>query len=205
MKTLVITIFVLCLVSGANATTAISSTFDTDLEMWTGTGSGRFIYNASGGNPGGYVQFNDESGTGGDGWLSAPAKFLGNWSVLENQRTLSWDHKIIQTGGTGEILYGQAIISGPGGSAKFTSSKYMTNTRWETFSVSINQSEWSVMAGSWAGILNNVTTLDIRIEAVHNVSGPLDICGIDNVTLIPEPATLLLLGLGGLFLRRKRS
>jgi hypothetical protein len=28
---------------------------------------------------------------------------------------------------------------------------------------------------------------------------------IDNVVLTPEPATLLLLGLGGLMLRRKRS
>jgi hypothetical protein len=185
----------------------VSSTFDTNLEMWTGTGSGNFTFHASGGNPGGYVQYNDVSGTGGDGWLSAPAKFLGNWSALENQSTLSWDHIIIQTGGSGQLLQGQAIISGPGGSARFTSDEYMTDAGWKTFSAPINYSAWAVTAGSWADILNNVTTLQIRIEAVHNDSGPLDIDGIDNVTLnsVPEPATLLLLGLGGLAMRAKRS
>jgi len=189
-------------VFGANF---VCSTFDTDLEMWTGIGSGSFTFHASGGNPGGYVQYNDVSGTSEDGWLVAPAKFLGNWSVLENPSTLSWDHIIIQTGGSGyQILQGEAIISGPGGSARFKSSEYMTNTGWKTFSAPINNSTWAVTSGSWAGILNNVTALQIRIEAVHNNAGPLDIDGIDNITITPEPATLLLLGLGAVMLRKRK-
>jgi hypothetical protein len=53
----------------------VSSTFDTDLDGWVGL-DGSFSYQSSGGNPGGYIQFYDSAGTG---FISAPAKFLGDW------------------------------------------------------------------------------------------------------------------------------
>ena len=69
---------VLVLALGETAQAAgvfVSSTFDTDFDGWTGEG-GCYTYQTTGGNPGGYMQFSDCSSTG---YISAPAKFLGNW------------------------------------------------------------------------------------------------------------------------------
>ena len=57
-------IMILFLVSGisliqpANADTIASSSFDADAEGWTGSGTS-FSWEGSGGNPGGYMQFDN--------------------------------------------------------------------------------------------------------------------------------------------------
>ena len=121
------------------------STFDTDLDGWTGEGTGSFLYENQGGNPGGFVKFLDISGTTGDGWLVAPTKFLGDWSSFEGKASLSWDHIILQIGGVPEILQAQAIISGPGGSARCTTTDYM-QTSWKTFSTPIDVTKWAILS-----------------------------------------------------------
>ena len=151
----------------------IVSTFETQTEGWTLRGSGRLSFKAAGGNPGGFLRYDDVAGTGGDGWIIAPAKFLGDWSFLDQRGVLSWDHIIINPGGSASILKGTATISGPGGSATFTSPNYFT-TQWQTFSVPISQTAWSV-TGSWDNLLTNITDLRIRIEACHNGGPGLDV------------------------------
>lgn len=180
------------------------STFDTGLDGWTLIGSGKLSHRTTGGNPGGFARFDDESGTAGDGWISAPAAFLGDWSSLDGVGTLSWDHIILDPGGGPTILRGAAYFSGPAGSASFQSNQYFT-TSWQTFSAPIDRSRWTV-TGSWPNLLANVTFLRIRIEAAHNAGPTLDKTGIDSVSLIPEPScfTLVTLAGTGLLLRRRR-
>jgi len=170
------------------------SDFSTGLDGWSAVGSGTLSYSSTGGNPLGYAQYTDIGGTVGDGGLVAPSKFLGNWSALNGIGQLKWDHIIISTGGGPDIVNEGAIISGPGGQATFTGS--LCQTTWTTFSAPINSANWTINSGSWNTILNNVTSLEIRIEGVHNSAGPLDVDGVDNVHLTPEPSALTLLCFG---------
>jgi hypothetical protein len=173
------------------STASVSSTFDTGLDGWTLTGSGKLSFQSAGGHPGSFARYDDIAGTGGDGWIIAPAKFLGNWKPFDKIGSLAWDHIILQTGGAPEILKASVTISGPDGSATWSSPTYLTTT-WQTFSAPITQTAWKV-SGSWDNLLANVTTLKIRIEACHNGGPSLDIDSIDNITLIPEPATIFFL------------
>jgi hypothetical protein len=77
------------------------------------------------------------------------------------------------------------MIAGPGGFAMCTTLESMKEF-WKSLSVPVSQPAWTVTSGSWAGLINNVTELKIRIEAVWNNTSPLDIDGIDNVVLTKE-------------------
>ncbi|MBE0536024.1 MAG: PEP-CTERM sorting domain-containing protein [Phycisphaerae bacterium] len=63
---------------------------------------------------------------------------------------------------------------------------------WATYSLSFIANDVPISIGKQIGI-----------EFV-NVSAQASWIGIDNVRLVPEPMTLVLLGLGGLFLRKRR-
>jgi len=165
----------------------ISSVFDTNLEGWTLIGNPVLSHQESGGNPSGFARYDDTPGPLGDGWIVAPAEFLGDWSSLDGVGWLSWDHKILDLGqGGGNILFGQAKISGPGGGATYTSSIQFT-TYWTAFLSPLNESDWFLASGSWSELLANITELQLRIEGVHSVGPALSVNGIDNVSLCPPP------------------
>ena len=175
----------LVFVLSVNLAHAQQSTFETGLEGWTHIGSGLLEHdNRDGGNPGGYARFEDAPGPGGDGWLIAPARFLGDWTRLDNIGELSWDHRVVSAGDVGNYVFAQAYIAGPGGSAMYTSSQLLGHG-WRSYSAPITRSAW-VVSGDWSALLHNVTELRIRIEGVHNNGPQLDIDGIDNVGLAPR-------------------
>lgn len=155
----------------------VVSTFDSSLEGWTGA---EISHMATGGNPGGYIHFVDPDSSGNS--VIAPAMFQGDWTVFQS---LSYDHRIFGTGTINQIVDYEVQISGPGGSAVWTSDPATGVTPWVTLVASLQEAEWSV-SGSWAGLLSNVTTLSIRIEHVDN-SGGGDVEGIDNVRLSGVP------------------
>ena len=180
------------------------STFDSSLEGWTLVGNPALSHQATGGNPGGFARYDDTSGSAGDGWIVAPSNYLGNWLLLDGVGWLSWDHKILDPGqGGGMVLDGQATISGPGGSAIYFSDVQFVE-QWQSYAAPLAESAWVVTGGSWATLLANVTELQIRIESVHNEGPALDINGVDNVALVPEPSSLALLLVGTLVVRRRR-
>ncbi len=200
---------VMLVVGGSAARADIISTFDTGLDGWSGLASqgpaSQYSWGPTGGNPGGYFDFIDQAPT--SGTITAPAQFLGNWSSLNGNGSLKWDQILFSTGGDPES-YGpfEADISGPGGSATFTSAIDDTVVgRWITITAPIDQSSWTVTKGTWAGLLADVTSLNLSIEDVTNihtpsVADPGDHDGIDNVILgansVPEPTSLTLLGVG---------
>jgi hypothetical protein len=193
MKTVVSILFLLLIFTANLSYADIVSSFGASLEGWTLEGNGILSCFSAGGNPGGYAHWADQTGTLGDGWLIAPSAFLGNWSIYNGIGSLSWDHIIISTGDVGNIVTPSAIISGPGGTATYTGGQFQTS--WHTLSAPINASSWTVNSGSWSSILNNVTSLKIRMEAVWN-KGALDVDGMDNIRLAPEPSGIMLLGIG---------
>jgi len=178
-------VFVILTNSVVSQAVNVRSTFDSDIDGWGYEGSGNLYYISQGGHFSGYARYEDISGGGGDGWIIAPAKFHGDWTTLDGQGVLSWDHIILQAGGVGTILQAQAMIEGPGGTARCTTPEFMTEY-WKEFSVPIDETAWWVISGTWADLISNVTVLKIRIEAVWNNASPLDIDGVDNVILTDE-------------------
>lgn len=166
--------------------TSVESHFDEDLGGWTLTEGGSFFQtdSAPGGNPGGYARYHDMSGYG--GWIIAPSKFLGDWSGLDADGELSFDHIIIQKGNCATVGDPSIQISGPGGRASFEHAA-VEPQGWVHFSAPIARDSWTIEAGDWDALLENVTELQIAIEVVTNQCSPTDQDGIDNVVLSPAP------------------
>jgi len=184
------------------------STFDTDLEGWTGSQPAPEVsWAGTDGNPGGYARFFDliPDYT----FLIAPAPFLGDWSDLDGSGVLSYDHKVFSSGLYDVARPYEVRISGPGGSANWTGATPTGPTGWVPQVIPIRQDAWTLLAGTWSGLLASVDTLTIRIEPFANVEGgDPEVCGIDNVQLVPEPSSLLALfsGVAALAaLRRRRA
>lgn len=142
-------------------------------------------------------------------WFSAPAKFLGN-KRLAYQSWLEWD---IKTFTDGKPDVGLILTGGSGVNAHTLYYVNMTQPKeniWTHYSIALDStdSHWRVDSPSgaapteaqWRAVLLNLKGLYILGDWLY---GP-DQTQIDNVYLVPEPATVALLLLGGAALLRRR-
>ncbi len=218
-----------------------ATTFSDGLDSWTAvdvTASGNnttqtgVSYVSSGGNPGGYASFNDAASAGGTTYLVAPSSFLGNYEQkgLDGFGSISFDH-IITASGKGDTFDNyEIILSGPGSNPVTATwigtMPVLTNTGttqnpdfttpWVTETAPLIQSMWTVTGGTWVGLLENVASLEIRVELVdnnHSGVSSTDTEGIDNIVLsttVPEPRSLIMAVAGFSFVgfmtwRRRRT
>lgn len=202
-----------------SAGAAVLSTFDSNADGW-GIVSFRDLsipdysifgnyaptYNATGGNPGGYISSTDPDA--GDFTFSAPSQFLGNQSGSVGQ-TLSYD--TFHAGAMSFAGVGSDLILTDGTTRLLWRANPSLNlgSAWQTINVPLSPSaEWTVNSPTGAlattadfqAVLGNLTGLFIRGEYT---SGS-ETAALDNVRLnsaatgnVPEPASALLL-LGGL-------
>ena len=177
---------------------ALQTSFDSGLDGWTAFGIA-ISWQSSGGNPGGYLRGDDLADAS---YLIAPAAFLGNLSAFDGGQ-MSFDHIAIDldgfpiAGAGGEVT----IFSG---AQSATADLLTPSLSWQTGSVPLTAAAWGVSQATWTGILANVTAIYIVIDSTFGVGTD----GFDNFTIVPEPATALLLGGGiagvALFRRRRR-
>jgi len=182
------------------------STFDTDLDGWTCELPSACGWSATLGNPGGYLRF--VAPTAQRNVAVAPAMFLGNWSGLDEQGSLFLDLRVVSFDegslfGSFENAFGNYFIriEGPGGIATSTVPTPEGETGWVTLGIPIRESAWYLSGGSWTALLQDVQDIQF-VSGIINGGGEAD--ALDNVRLVPEPATSLLMGIGLLALARWR-
>lgn len=93
---LVVLLMALVLMPAAASAGTVTSTFDDGADGWTATEPDEVAWAPAGGNPDGYLRFEELSGV--NTYIIAPPAFLGDWSALEGSGSLQYDHKIFSTG-----------------------------------------------------------------------------------------------------------
>ncbi len=162
----------------------VYSTFDGDADGWVSS-STAFQHYPQAGNPDGCIGLED---VGSDGnWAIAPAKFLGDWTALNERGAVFFDHKVFDPG-TGVLeSYGyQVRISGPNGAQATWYGPTPTGaTPWRSMRVPIRESAWTLSEGTnWSQLLRNVTKFEVKMEMFNNSGGTSnDKDALDNIGL----------------------
>ncbi|HNO77854.1 MAG TPA: PEP-CTERM sorting domain-containing protein [Phycisphaerae bacterium] len=213
MQGRIIALCTLCcavLAQSANAN-PLSDFDDGTLQGWTAIATpwdgdpfgGTFELVTSGGNPGGYIHAIDESSIGGL-LVAGPAEFSGD---LSGYTAVQYDEYIYSNP---QIVHGTSLfLLGANGTSYRSIQPLDQVATWATRTVPLEEGSWMLNPGSigtesFAEVLLDAT---LAVEfSVSVTSFPTLEAGIDNITLVPEPASLALLGLGGiaLFSRRRR-
>jgi hypothetical protein len=174
---------------------SIESLFDSGDEGWTATGA-QITYEASGGNPDGYLNIKD---TGGDTFfVVAPSKFYGNLSNFDGG-FISYDViSIVPTSpltsvGSG---FGRIQILGGGSNVTFDyapNPPIPSNQSWTEYFVPMNAIAWNTTKENWENVLSNVTSINLILEPNNEST-----VGFDNFKLqpVPLPPSSLLFGTG---------
>lgn len=205
MKIIVLSVFAVVMTQSVSG---IVSSFDVDDEDWRITGdaqSGSVLpdYHSTGGNPDGYISADDDV-QGGTWYFQAPSKFHGDFSQAYGT-DIEFDLR--QSNTSSQFDNVDIFISGSGTTLVYDTA-YNPSTTWTSYSVLLTEaSGWKIssLGGSmpsqsqFNSVLSNIT--DIKIRGEYR-SGP-DTGSLDNVTLVPEPASLVLIGAGSLILRKK--
>jgi len=187
-----------------------STGFDSTLDGWSAyaflgsslanfmvtTGS-ELMFQPSGGNPGGYMEFTDVE-VDRTTWFLAPVGLLGDWSDNDGG-SITFDQKVFDGGSASPLAitpYAVALI-GPGGVASWQGSNPSTYD-WVSVMVPIHEGSWNVTSGSWDALLDDVMAFGIKAELISNSS---DVVGVDNIVIaeapsVPIPGAVWLLGSG---------
>ena len=200
MKKLLLFMMVCGMVGVVSA--AFVETFDSDSANWnygygTGFAIGTTTWNASGGNPDGHI-----SGASANLyaiWTYDTAAY-GDMTGL----TMTIDTKITDAEvGTAQFYVGK-------GNTYYINGTWSLggDTAWATHQTTLDAAHFTIWTQGGAGndTLANVLAApdDIGIFFGGNLVSGSGVVLVDNFGTIPEPATMLLLGLGGLLIRRKK-
>lgn len=183
----------------AQSQTFASSTFDWDLNGWRGdTCQGGFSWVQQGGAPDGHLRWAEPCSST---FALAPEEFLGDWSSLSGTGALSFDYRIAARPTDGNARPYEVVVWGADGSVlRWAQDTPNTVTDWTHFVIPIRSENWITVVGDFESAIVNVRSLRIRIRMFDNTLPQQD-NRIDNVILsVPEPSSLLALGVCGGFL-----
>lgn len=183
----------LCKAAAPDPVVPFCSEFSSGIDGWSlvDAASGSFTHQGSGGNPSGYVEFQDQLND--KAFLAAPSGFYGDWSGLDGGQ-LTLDVKVLDLG-SGPTAYQALVVrlESLGGMAAAEISLFpfadppAVFAAWEKVIVPLEESAWTLESGTWEALLDHVTKLEISSEIVTNEDpAPGETTGFDNICL-PEP------------------
>ena len=187
------------LAAAASLSASVSSTFDNDSEGWTVSSTGgsegmSSTYVASGQ----YLQLS-EVGAGPYAYFIAPDKFLGNQSsAFGNALRFDLQLDYLKTTSWADTNTGDVILKGNGLTLVYNTPNNPNATTWTSYSVPLSVSSTAVWRLNSTATTSTLATSAQLQSALSDLSalwirgefrsGP-ELSRIDNVTLIPEPAT----------------
>jgi len=192
---------------------AAESDFTTGSEGWFGADLEAFVvpihvlntyslgWSATGGNPGGFVSFTDPGPN--QAFFAAPSEFLGNQLASYGEELL-FDTKVVPAGGPAATA---VILMGDGLTLFYDTA--CPTTSWSQYEIPLTPGGWRV--DSWIGgseptpeqmqgVLGSLDALYIRADWISGT----ETGSLDNVVLVPEPGSLLLLLVGAAAIVRSR-
>jgi len=207
---------ILLIINVSSAVPIAVSTFDSGDEGWlvvsTEGYSGSPDWSPTGGNPGGYISETDMDG-GGWGFL-APSKFQGDASdAFGSTLTFDFCGDIIQHETAGVAL---ANSTGIGIITTVLLPDYPGQIAHREV-VLDNSQVWKVynyFTGEEGGLATNAQIQDVLLDLTYLLLGAEfadgygedgELVAYDNIILNPEPATVALLALGAIFIRKRRK
>lgn len=157
----------------------ILSDFDISSEGWSVSG-GLLYYHSSEGNPGGFIEFEDDQD--GRGVFIVPGNFLGDLRDY-NLGSLNFDLKNTYDNGQDSLYgYGNVTIS----SSNFYVEKNVVPlgyiSEWTSFSIPLTAGDWGLTESGWDSLLSDVTDIRIQMDAQWNY---YDRSGLDNFSISP--------------------
>lgn len=198
------------LIVAAAAGTAFAGTYVTDwdsggFEGWTTTGTtgGDWTNPGVGGNPGGYLQYEDAvNGTIFPNELLAPTQYLGDYRPFEGVGYFEYD--VIHTYQTNfdPTDYPRIRLLGANGEEAFSKGGFIVTDQWTTIRFDVIEADFEMISGSWDDLIANVT--ELRISGDQAIGAGFE-SGVDNFKLfVPAPGAATMLALGGLVAARRR-
>ena len=218
-------ILLVCFFVAPVQATIITSNFDSGSDGWLSEtlsfpnpgspplSSGTYSpnWNATGGNPTGYVTLQDPDGsapTGNTQYWHAPAKFLGNLLAFYGG-ALTYD--VIDAGTFGSFNEADVLLVGSGLTLEYNTSVIPSTSLWTSYAIGLAETGWHIETATGPGAAVTKAQMQAVLSSVSGIYirgeyrlGP-DLASLDNPTLsIPEPSSLLLVALGvvGLGIRR---
>ncbi len=149
-----------------------------DLGDWSFASTGGVTNPGSGGNGGGYCRVADGAGAS---YAFAPARFLGDWSALDGTGRITLDFRLVSYSGPIVDVPEFVRLTGPGGVARMPLAAVdvpVSTLQWKRLEFPLQASAWTMVSGTWAGLLANVTECRIQAEVVNGS----EVVGLDNFT-----------------------
>lgn len=203
MKNIVTALAASAALLGAASAATQTATFDSDAEGFTTSGFG-LTWTAMGGNPGGYLRLNDD--TGGVGTLLVGPDLV---TPLMVGGQISVDATFFSGSGSNFTGFGELTLSGGGFQRTVDIISGLPPVgSWQTYSVDLTAATWGLNDADFSSMLANIDAISLVVETTVGVN---EVLGIDNFSIdaaspVPVPAAALLFApLAGAAFRRRRQ